>query len=112
MSDPGITEGRHGEVGPVCKYNQTGFCKFRERCRKRHNNEICEHQYKCENNQCIKRHPKRGRNLKKGMCRHNKNCAYQHCDQENQYDDKNVQQIIINHEKETTLVKSTVNQVK
>ena len=41
----------------VCRFNQTGYCKFWERCHKIHENEMCREK-NCERIGCIKRHPK------------------------------------------------------
>ena len=34
----------------VCKSNQTGSCKFKQRCKKKQGNKICESTKKCGNN--------------------------------------------------------------
>ena len=89
MSDLGNSAVRPGEVGLVCKYNQTGFCKFRDRCRSKHISQICGNQNKCKEDQCNERHPKICRNFNNtGKCRHNNNCAYQHIVQNNKYDEE------------------------
>ena len=68
----------------ICKYNQTGFCKFKEKCQKRHEDQLCEAHPQCTNRECEKRHPKVCRNFSaKGECSHNEKCAYSH-----QYQDK------------------------
>ena len=41
----------------ICLFNKFGYCKFRERCRKHHINEICI-QNTCEILSCSQRHPK------------------------------------------------------
>ena len=35
----------------VCKFNRGGFCKFKDNCRYRHINEICEDE-DCDVNSC------------------------------------------------------------
>ena len=63
----------------VCKYNQNGFCKFGEKCRKRHESETCKYKNQCHHKECTKRHPKMCRNfVKYGNCRWNSDCAYKH----------------------------------
>ena len=42
----------------ICRYNQTGFCKFKNTCPNIHVNEICLVK-NCSLNQCVKRHPKK-----------------------------------------------------
>ena len=41
----------------ICKFNQFGFCKFQEKCKRNHNNFICENN-KCSILECEMRHPK------------------------------------------------------
>ena len=63
----------------IFKYNQTGFCKFKEDCRKTHNNIMCENSEVCMGETCSKRHPKDCKNFSKsGSCRHKEKCAYKH----------------------------------
>ena len=60
----------------ICKFNQNGFCKFGERCRNRHINEICDKE-SCKS--CQLRHPKRCRYFfLNGSCKFGVNCAYRH----------------------------------
>ena len=37
----------------ICKYNQTGFCKYREGCKNKHVNDECE-KSKCDKKDCEK----------------------------------------------------------
>ena len=68
----------------LCRYNQTGFCKFKKECTKRHEDQICQIEPQCTDKSCSKRHPKTCRNFsQKGECRHNEKCAYSHKQQEN-----------------------------
>ena len=61
----------------LCLYNKFGYCKFSERCRKHHVNEICENT-SCSISECRQRHPK--------ICRYFDNygrckffpCAFKH----------------------------------
>ena len=63
----------------ICKYNQTGFCKFRANCKKVHNNEVCNDESDCRSETCTKRHPKVCKNFKhQGYCRHKDQCSYRH----------------------------------
>ena len=32
----------------ICKFNKTGFCKFKQHFEKRHDNEVCGNQSECE----------------------------------------------------------------
>ena len=40
-----------------CKYYNTGFCKYRQRCRFKHPEENCKDQH-CGGKECPRRHPK------------------------------------------------------
>ena len=69
-------------VVKVCKYNQTGFCKFKEHCRNRHEAEICGNS-KCEKMECEKRHPRPCKfYLLYNFCKFGDNCAYRHEERE------------------------------
>ena len=41
----------------ICKFNQSGFCKYQEQCRKQHVMDICPTPM-CNNLSCLLRHPK------------------------------------------------------
>ena len=41
----------------VCRFNKFGYCKFGNRCFRKHENEICENA-KCNSKECSLRHPK------------------------------------------------------
>ena len=63
----------------ICKYNQTGCCRFQNHCRKTHENQKCENPTICKDKDCSKRHPKPCRNLRKAEgCRFKEGCAYIH----------------------------------
>ena len=65
----------------ICKYNQSGFCKFRKTCDKRHDNEICNNITNCKETQCTKRHPKKCKRFNEnGKCFYKEECAYLHDD--------------------------------
>lgn len=62
----------------VCKHNQTGFCKFRQDCKKYHVNEICPNIEICKDTKCTLRHPKTCQTFEVlGKCKF-ANCAYRH----------------------------------
>ena len=61
----------------ICLFNKFGYCKFRERCRKHHINEICI-QNTCEILSCSQRHPKICKFFRKyGRCKFSP-CAFKH----------------------------------
>ena len=62
----------------VCKYNQTGYCKYGGQCQKIHNNTLCPNKI-CRNKYCIKRHPKTCRYFAINLiCSLKDKCAYAH----------------------------------
>ena len=71
----------------ICKFNQTGFCKFKQFCKKEHVNEMCESQSESKTEMCTKRHPKICRNfIKDGECGHGNKCAYMRTEKIKQLD--------------------------
>ena len=65
----------------ICKYNQSGFFRFKERCRKTHEHIMCKNHTTCNEKDCIKRHPKLCINMNKAEgCRFKEDCAYRHND--------------------------------
>ena len=66
----------------ICKYNQTGFCKFCEDFLKVFSNEVFNDKFCCRSKTCTKRHPKVCKNLRhQGYCRHKEHCSHQHIEQ-------------------------------
>ena len=62
----------------VCRFNKNGFCKYRDSCRYKHVNEVCEKQ-DCFGVNCTKRHPRTCRfHLSFGSCKFGENCKYHH----------------------------------
>ena len=98
----------------ICKHNQTGYCKFKEHCKKTHENIVCENTSDCRKENCIKRHPKVCKHFRAhGKCRHNAECAYQHVEQVNfQKLNEMVAQVIITNVKEINDLKQEVHELK
>ena len=62
----------------VCKFNQSGFCKFQSHCRKQHVMKICTNT-QCSMVTCIYRHPRVCRYFDNfGRCKFADSCAYLH----------------------------------
>ena len=61
-----------------CFFNDCGFCKFGDKCRFKHSEQVCRKRT-CQNNSCPRRHPKRCRNffLKK-YCKFGRQCKFDH----------------------------------
>ena len=61
----------------VCLHFKFGYCKFKELCRNRHEEALCEN-VKCDVQSCDLRHPKHCKyHLKYGFCKFNA-CLYKH----------------------------------
>ena len=71
-------------VIPVCKHFQTGFCKFADKCKRRHEKEICP-LTQCSSKTCRKRHPKLCKFFSlRGFCKFGDLCCYKHLNAESQ----------------------------
>ena len=67
-----------GSTTTVCRYFQTGFCKFKSECRNVHINDICM-KIECSDKSCIKRHQRKCKYFfTYGYCKFANNCAYLH----------------------------------
>ena len=65
--------------GSVCKFNQRGYCKFKESCRKKNEKEKCQNEDTCSSKECPYRHPQVCRYFsKETLCRFGEDCAYKH----------------------------------
>ena len=67
-----------------CKFNNTGYCKFGEKCRRRHFTRICQ-EFNC-NQDCQGRHPRLCRMEESCRFFKNGNCAYKHVSPTNDND--------------------------
>ena len=66
------------DASPVCKHFQTGFCKFAENCKWRHEKEICQIT-RCSSKACRKRHPKLCKFFAlNNFCKFEDLCCYKH----------------------------------
>ena len=64
--------------GTLCLYNQSGFCRYGDMCRKHHVHEVCSTS-NCKNKSCRQRHPKPCRHFKTEVsCKFGDLCAYKH----------------------------------
>ena len=62
----------------ICKFNQSGFCKFQSHCRKQHIMEICNNM-QCSMVTCTYRHPRVCRYfINFGRCKFADSCSYLH----------------------------------
>ena len=66
------------EESTVCKFNQTGYCRYGGTCLKTHNNTLCSEQV-CRKINCKERYPKTCRYFAQNKsCRFKDQCAYAH----------------------------------
>ena len=69
----------------VCFHNNYGYCKFKEECRRRHVNTICENK-SCEVSTCNSRHPKWCKYpIQYGRCKFNP-CAFLYFERDDSID--------------------------
>ena len=98
----------------ICQHNQTGFCKFRDKCQKKHENTLFENTENRSKDNCSKRHPKVCRNFSNsGVCRHKEKCAYKHVQNENQSElNEQIKQGLLKHEMDIKLLNEEVNTLR
>ena len=64
--------------GNICKYNKYGYCKFGNRCFRRHENRFCEKE-ECEVKSCSLRHPRKCRFfMEYNYCKFGSFCRFRH----------------------------------
>ena len=62
----------------ICFFNKYGFCKFLERCRRYHEDKLCENS-ECEIRECQQRHPKIWKYFRNfGFCKFSEWCKFSH----------------------------------
>jgi hypothetical protein len=100
----------------VCKYYQTGFCKYRNYCKNKHVKDECEIN-DCGDKTCPKRHPKECRKfIINGKCKFNQECSYKHSEKhvltyQNKVNEA-VANVTMKHEKDVNDLKEEVNELK
>ena len=66
------------DSSPICKHFQTGFCKFWDQCRQRHEAGVCK-SLNCSTKTCKMRHPKMCKFFALNQfCKFGENCCYKH----------------------------------
>merc|ERR1712079_592311 len=64
----------------ICKFFQSGYCKFKLTCKKKHVTTVCDDKM-CNQKGCEKRHPRKCKYVVKyGNCKLGPICAYSHDD--------------------------------
>ena len=64
--------------GNICRFNKFGFCKYGNKCFRKHENKLCENK-NCEVESCPLRHPKLCRfYLQFNYCKFGTFCRYRH----------------------------------
>ena len=91
----------------ICKFNQSGFCKYQTHCRKQHIMDICPTSM-CNNMSCLLRHPKVCKfftNFRR--CKFGESCAYLH-GPDNQPGDVRINEL----EQELQIVKTKISEIE
>ena len=77
----------------ICKFNQSGFCKFQSHCRKQHYMEICTNT-QCSMVTCVYRHPRACRYFNNfGRCKFEDSCAYLHKKDDRKDQEKEIEKL-------------------
>ena len=80
----------------VCKFNQSGYCKYGNRCRFLHNDQVCELNT-CEREGCEKRHPRQCTYYhRRGYCKFKDYCKYSHKEDNNSVKMNQIEQKVRN----------------
>ena len=96
----------------LCKFNQNGFCKFGDQCRKRHFNEICRNS-DCKDQSCTFRHPQICRYfISNRSCKFLDRCAYLHKDSEERIQIENLQNKLAATEAKVFKLEHEINEIK
>jgi hypothetical protein len=70
----------------ICKFNQFGYCKYKEMCRKQHENKKCEN-ISCELKSCTLRQPKLYKFFREYcFCKFGEYCKFIHFEKDNHMD--------------------------
>ena len=89
----------------ICKFNQSGFCKFLTHCRKHHIMDTCQNT-QCINSTCLLRHPRMCKYyLNFGRCKFGTTCAYLH-ESGNKVEDHQISELKSELEKIKTKIKN------
>ena len=106
------------EEQQICIYNQTGFCKFREKCFNKQIDQICE-QSECRDHVCksYKRHPKPCKKFSScRYCYYNESCAYKHevhrTENSQREPIKSMVEVSVGQQKDIVILKEELRNVK
>ena len=73
----------------VCKFNQSGYCKFKNLCRNQHINEVCVDKNCVGSSVCSLRHPHPCKYFtNRGYCKFGSTCAYIHTVEKSKLEEK------------------------
>ena len=95
-------------AGPICKHNQKGCCKFADRCRNRHVEEICGDS-SCDRENCVLRHPVACRYFN---CKFGERCAYLHKDSDDKVRMKKLEKKLADTEAKVEELEKLVKEIK
>ena len=95
-------------IETICKFNQTGFCKFLSHCRNQHVMDIYPTN-QCKDMHCVLRHPRTCKFFSNfGRCKFDEECAYLH-NSRNQTIDLEIRELESELRKTKTKIKELEN---
>ena len=96
----------------VCRFNKFGFCKFQNKCFKKHVNVICEN-VRCFKPDCQLRHPKKCRYYSMySYCKFGEYCKFGHGDIRESDTDKEIEKLKFEIETLKKVIEAKDNQIK
>ena len=98
-------------AGPICKYNQRGFCRYGVKCRQRHVNESCSNS-DCQDESCLLRHPYKCRYFYLyGDCKFGDDCAYVHGESEDKLRIRSLEEKLSLFEAKVILLERSISEL-
>ena len=92
----------------VCKFNQTGYCKYGSKCNRYHENELCNENI-CDQNKCTKRHSKECKYFKtNNYCQFGSGCGFNHSETLSKEEFEILRLEVMNVKAEIETLKNTV----
>ena len=99
-------------MSSVCRFNQYGFCKFKNTCFRKHVNSICEN-VRCFKSDCELRHPKMCRYfLKYSHCKFGEYCKFKHQDNSSSVINKEIEKLKLEIDKLGKVIEAKENEIK
>ena len=90
----------------LCKFQNIGYCKFKEACFFRHVENVCKLK-SCSRQNCLARHPKVCKYFLKNKCKFKEKCCFNH-----KHADKNVEANEMKGNMEIAALKEDIRKIK